>query len=106
MYLHIGRDVTVPLADIIGIFDLETTLTSETTNSFFSRHEENKRVISTNEGIPKSFVVCFENRVSVVYISQLSASTLKKRAQNSLLYEEEDPAQEEIKIESRKESII
>ena len=34
MFLHLGENVVVPIKDIIGIFDLKTTMYSSDTSSF------------------------------------------------------------------------
>ena len=34
MFLHLGENVVVPIKDIIGIFDLETTMYSAESNQF------------------------------------------------------------------------
>ena len=34
MFLHLGENVVVPIKDIIGIFDLQTTMYSSDTSAF------------------------------------------------------------------------
>jgi hypothetical protein len=85
MYLHIGRDMVVKFDDIIGIFDIETASTSKLTREYLSPFP-NKEIISVTDDLPKSFIIC-RNRLkskksdknTIVYISQISSSTLKKR---------------------------
>ncbi len=84
MYLHLGQDVVVPSRSIIGIFDIENTSVSRITKDFLGSEEKLHHVVNVSMGLPKSFVICRENKgngeETVVYISQISCATLKKRA--------------------------
>lgn len=80
MYLHLGQDVVVPSRTIVGIFDIENTSISKITKEFLSSEEKLHHVINVSMELPKSFVVCREKGANVVYISQISCATLKKRA--------------------------
>ena len=92
MYLHLGNDVLVQTRDIIGIFDIENSTIARSTKGFLAASEKAGRVFNVSTELPKSFVVCrapqrgpacrnvekFDN--TVIYISQISPSTLRKRA--------------------------
>lgn len=84
MYLHLGQDVVVPSRTVIGIFDIENTSISKITKEFLGSEEKLHHVVNVTMELPKSFVVCREKRngeeETVVYISQISCMTLKKRA--------------------------
>ena len=82
MYLHLGEETVVKEKDIIGIFDIENTSVSKHTQDFLASSEKKGRIINVSYEMPKSFIVCNENKNSreKVYISQISASTLKKRS--------------------------
>lgn len=92
MYLHLGEDTVVRKRDIIGIFDIENTSISKHTKDFLARSEKGGRVVTVSYEMPKSFVVCRtvvdgavgspakDEGEEKVYISQISTSTLKKRA--------------------------
>jgi len=80
MYLHLGQDVLVSHRAIIGIFDLDTTTTTQITRDFLSSCEKNKKVINISENLPKSFVLCGNKKENSLYISQLSTSTLLRRS--------------------------
>ena len=93
MYLHIGQNVVVSEADIIGIFDLDNTTGSHTTRKFLNEAEKAGRVTSVSDDLPKSFVVCGANPAASdkrlsdacdgleIYLSQLSSQTLLKRSE-------------------------
>lgn len=81
MYLHIGQDTVVLEKNIVGIFDLDNTTVSRTTREFLNRAEKQNRVEYVNLELPKSFVVCQnEKKEEKVYIAQMAPRTLYKRA--------------------------
>lgn len=83
MYLHLGSNVSVPLDDIIGIFDLDNTSTSRITRAFLRAAEEEGMVITVEGDIPKSLVVCCpRGSWQRVYISPLAAATLAGRLES------------------------
>ena len=89
MYLHLGQDIVVPEASVIGIFDLDNTTGSQITREFLNEAEKNGRVTAVSEELPKSFVVCGgtvalkppggRDGIQQIYLSQLSSQTLLKR---------------------------
>lgn len=84
MFLHLGQDTVIHQDDIIGIFDLDNTTVSKRTRDFLSKQEKAGRVVNVSYELPKSFVVCEDkNKGIIVYITQISTSTLIKRAENS-----------------------
>ncbi len=82
MYLHLGQNTVVPFQSILGIFDLDNTTSSYWTRQFLKEAEKSGRVISISEELPKSFVLCMQEGESIIYLSQLSPSTLLKRAES------------------------
>ncbi len=79
MYLHLGNDYLVAVSDIVGIFDLENTTVGKCTKKLLDRAEKEKRCIYTSLEMPKSFVIVMKNGQEKLYVSQLAASTLKRR---------------------------
>ena len=80
MYLHLGQDTVVKTEEILGIFDLDTSSVSKWTRNFLSRAEMQGNVINVTYELPKSFIVCTKQDKTVVYISQISSTTLLRRA--------------------------
>ena len=80
MYVHLGVDSLVKDEDIIGIFDLDSTTVSKHTRKFLNEAEKQKKVINVSFELPKSFILCGKKKNTLVYISQLSSSTLYKRS--------------------------
>lgn len=79
MFLHLGENVVVPIKDVIGIFDLQTTMYSSDTIQFLRLAEEDGFVERITKERPKSFVIAEVNKMSKVYLSSISSSTLTKR---------------------------
>lgn len=79
MYLHIGNNYSVDARDIVGIFDIENTTVEKCTKLLLERAEKEKKCIYTTYEMPKSFIVTMNEGRERVYISQLSAATLRKR---------------------------
>ena len=85
MYLHLGSDVAVNTADIIGIFDMDNTTVSAKTRKFLKRAQKNGEISDITEDLPKSFVVTKNADKITVYISSLATRTLLKRANSEIL---------------------
>lgn len=79
MYLHLGNDYSVDIRDIVGIFDIENTTVGKCTKKLLDRAEKEKKCVYATMDMPKSFVIVMKNGKEKLYISQLAASTLRKR---------------------------
>ncbi|MGE5627108.1 MAG: extracellular matrix regulator RemB [Solirubrobacterales bacterium] len=80
MFLHLGENVVVPVKDIIGIFDIETSMYSSDTTQFLRMAEEDGFVSRITVDKPKSFVIAEVNNMSKIFLSPISSSTLAKRS--------------------------
>ena len=79
MYLHLGTDTIIRTKDILCIFDLDSSTISKRTRDLLRRAEVEGRVVNVSGELPKSFIV-MAGRRPTIYISQISAGTLKKRS--------------------------
>lgn len=79
MYLHLGQETILRTSDILGVFDLDTTTLSKHTRDYLARAEKEGRVVTVTQELPKSFIVT-AGRDKTIYLSQISAQTLKKRS--------------------------
>ena len=57
MYLHLGQSVVVPHKNILGIFDLDNSSWAFKTREFLERAEQEGRVVSVCDDLPRSFVL-------------------------------------------------
>jgi len=86
MYLHLGQNEIVPEGRLIGIFDLDKCSTSKRTRDYLSAAEKEGMVLDISGDLPKTFVVCdHPYHRQIVYLSQLSSTTLQKRAESAQL---------------------
>ncbi len=80
MYLHIGQNTTILSKSIIGIFDLDHSSSSKITRDFLRVQEQKHRVINVSDDLPRSFLICEEKGSIRIYLTQISSSTLLRRA--------------------------
>ncbi len=78
-YLHIGNNCSVYLPEVVGIFDMDNTTVDPCTKTLLERAEREHRVYYASYELPKSFVITEKDGVCRIWISQLAASTLRKR---------------------------
>jgi len=83
MFLHLGSDVVVNMADVIAILDLDVTSTSKITREFLAIAEDEGFVVNVSEDLPKSFVITEIDKKSRVFVSPISTATLLKRAKSN-----------------------
>ena len=83
MYIHLGEDTVVNSASVIAMIDMENATVSKNTREFLKKAEKEKRVINVSESLPRSAVLCSTKNGILVYISQISTSTLSKRVQRT-----------------------
>ena len=82
MYLHLGQNTVITTDDIVGIFDIDGTTVQKNTRDFLSKAEKNGNVVYVSAELPKSFIVCKDEKV---YISQISPATLLLRSEKNYL---------------------
>ena len=79
-YLHLGGDVAVRTRDIVGIFDMENTTEATVSRRFLADAEKGGRVYTVSYELPKAYVItCEADGTETVYITQVSAATLRRR---------------------------
>lgn len=77
MYLHLGQETVLRTREVLGVFDLDTATLSKHTRDYLAKAEREGRVTNVSPELPKSFIVTSDGRV---FVSQISAATLKKRS--------------------------
>ena len=79
MFLHLGENIVVPVKDVLGIFDIDVARYSADTMQFLRMAEDDGFVERVTDEEPKSFVIAEVNKMSKIYYSPISSSTLTKR---------------------------
>ena len=79
-YLHLGKDTSIEIKKIVGIYDMDTSTVSKHTRDFLSICEKENRIVNVSPyELPKSYILYdFDGEYSV-YLSPLNAATLLKR---------------------------
>ena len=85
MYLHIGNHINIRERDIIGIFDIDRTTTSQITRKYLSEAQRKNLVQAASDEIPKSFILYRDPKTGAcqVYFSQLSTAALSGRMEEN-----------------------
>jgi len=78
-YINIGTTQIVLKEEILGIFDLDAASTKTDTKRFLSKNESEGHLVSVGYDIPKSFVLCAKGRKEMVYMTQLSTTSIEGR---------------------------
>ncbi len=89
MYLHLGQSTVVRTDDVIGIFDLDNTTVMKSSREYLAKAQKEGRVVNVSYELPKTFAVCSDKKKESdvkVYISQISPTTLLKRAKTKQFY--------------------
>lgn len=80
MYLHLDKNILLPKGKILGIFELDNASWEKTTRDFLKTAEQEGRVVTACEDLPRSFVLVEEDfGNTTVYLSGRSSRRLKKR---------------------------
>lgn len=74
--MHLGGDNVIPLKKVIAVIDFRETADKDNTN-FLREMNDLEKVIDISYGNPKSLIITND----YVYISGISSTTLKKRAE-------------------------
>lgn len=80
MFLHLGNDFVINENDIIAILNLDSISTSKHTQAYLKNIEKEKLVTSICDDIPRTLIVTENNSKHNVYLSNISSTTLYKRA--------------------------
>lgn len=80
MFIHIGDNVSVLSKEIIAILDMEVATTMKDSREFLKMCEEEDFIENIMpEEMPKTIVITEQRGRSKVYLSPISAATIKKR---------------------------
>jgi len=81
-FLHLGKDTSIEIDNIVGIYDMDTSTVSKHTREFLRICEQENRIVNVSYELPKSYILYdFAGEYSV-YLSPLNAATLLKRIES------------------------
>lgn len=81
MYLHLGQDYIVPLQSVVTVFDMDTATVSKRTQALLRRLQDEGRIIELYEDLPRAAVLCESALGETLYLTQLSAQAIERRAE-------------------------
>lgn len=83
-FLHLGKDTSIEIDKIVGIYDMDTSTVSKHTRDFLSVCERENRIVNVSSyELPKSYILYdFDGEYSV-YLSPLNAATLLGRMKDN-----------------------
>ena len=79
MFIYLGENTVISANEIVAMINLDNSNTAEFTREFFGISQKKGEVVTINNELPRSAVICEKDGKKTVYISQISTSTLKQR---------------------------
>lgn len=86
IFLHVGNNKSFRSANIVGIFDMDTSTVSKVTRDFLAKAQKHGEVINVTNEIPKSYILTCKKkeRKQKVIVSQLAVQTLNERLKRKI----------------------
>ena len=81
MYVHIGNNAVVRDSDIIGVFDIETSMDDDT-REYLAAAGRRRNAVYVSWKETKSFIVSVEKGKEKVYITNVGHKTIANRINN------------------------
>lgn len=82
VYLEIGNLRSIPIAGIIGIFDMDSATLSAATKNFLKEKQRQGGITTASTALPKSFILYDDGILEQVYFSPFSSLVLRQRMQS------------------------
>ncbi len=89
MLLHLGKESVIPLKEVIAIIDSKSAFKSDYTKSFFERAVKEGNMVNLTDEV-KTYILTERiekkkgnmkpTKKSIIYTSNISSTTLKKRS--------------------------
>ena len=80
MYVHIGKETIINTEDIIVILDIESLEKKKNLEEVLQNLKISDNIIDVSEENRKSLIIVNKNKKNVGYITNISTTTLGKRA--------------------------
>ena len=80
MYVHIGKDVIINTNDIIAILDIESIEKKKNLEEILQNLKISDKIIDVSDENKKSLIIIQKNNETFGYITNISTTTLAKRA--------------------------
>ena len=80
MYVHIGKDVVINSDNIISILDIESLEKKKKLENVLQNLKISDNIIDISDNNKKSLIILEKNNKIIGYITNISSSTIAKRA--------------------------
>ena len=80
MYVHIGKDVVINSNNIISILDIESLEKNKKLENILQNLKISDNIIDVSDKNKKSLIILEKNNKIIGYITNISSSTIAKRA--------------------------
>lgn len=80
MYVHIGKDVVLNSNHIISVLDIDVLEKKKNLQEVLQNLKISDRIIDVSDGNKKSLIIIQKNNENFGYITNISTTTLAKRA--------------------------
>ena len=80
MYVHIGKDLVINSDNIIAILDIESLEKKKSLEEVLQNLKISDKIIDVSEENKKSLIIIKKNNENLGYITNISTTTLAKRA--------------------------
>ena len=82
MYVHIGKDIAINSDNIITILNIEALEKKKNLEEVLQNLKISDKIIDVSDGNKKSLIIIQKNNENFGYITNISTTTLGKRAGN------------------------
>ena len=80
MYVHIGKDVVLNSNHIISVLDIDVLEKKKNLQEVLQNLKISDKIIDVSDGNKKSLIIMQKNNENFGYITNISTTTLAKRA--------------------------
>ena len=80
MYVHIGKDVVLNSNHIISVLDIDVLEKKKNLQEVLQNLKISDKIIDVSDGNKKSLIIIQKNNENFGYITNISTTTLAKRA--------------------------
>ena len=80
MYVHIGKDIVINSEDVIAILDIDSLIKKKNLKEVLQNLKISDNIIDVSEENKKSLIIIQKNGKNFGYITNISTTTIAKRA--------------------------
>lgn len=82
MYVHIGKDIVINSENIVAILDIESLQKNKNLQEVLQKLKISGKIIEITDKSRKSLIIINKDKENKVYLSNISSTTIGKRASN------------------------